>query len=90
MQKQPVISFTLSPPGLGFAVDVRLRRAGDRWVAQVAGQSVLGVAASAGAALQAALAPLGSSATAVLLADVGLLGPSFDVIEVERATARSA
>lgn len=79
------IEFTLTPATLSFAVAVRLRRAGERWVAQVGacGQQWTGLAPSARAALAAALEPLGDRASTVLTADLGLLEPSVRVARLE-------
>jgi hypothetical protein len=81
------IEFTLQPAGCP-PVRVRLRRGGDRWAAEVSGQAVgLGIATTAGLALAAALEPLGGSAVTRLMADLGLLEPSLQVVELERATS---
>lgn len=80
------IRFTLCPPALGRSVSIALRRAGERWVAQVEGAGLAaGMGSSAGAALGAAIEPLGSAAVSALLADLGLLEPSLQVLELERA-----
>jgi hypothetical protein len=85
--QQATINFTLRVPTLDFAVDVGLRRSGERWVARVVAREEerLGMAPSARQALAAALAPLGSSAVTVLLADLGLLEPSVRVAAAKRA-----
>jgi len=82
------IDFTLDAPGCA-AVNVRLRRSGDRWAAEVAGDvSAIGIAVSPRQALMVALEPLGPSAVTTLMADLGLLEPSLRVVEL--AAARSA
>ncbi len=75
-KSRPSIDFTLG----GLAV--RLARSGDRWVAR-AGESVA-VGRSARLALTAALEPLGQASVRALLADLILLGPSIQVMEVDR------
>ena len=83
------IAFTLQPSALGHPVSVRLRRTGERWVAQLEGSSTgVGIGGSPRSALQAALEPLGSRVAAMLLADLGLLEPSVRVIELERAAGQ--
>jgi len=81
------IEFTLqaSQPA---RIDVRLRRVGERWVAETAGavQSV-GIAPRPRGALAVALAPLGEVAAGVLMADLALLEPSREILELERASA---
>lgn len=75
------VEFTLG----GLAV--RLTLAGERWVARV-GESVA-VAGAAGLALAAALEPFSGETPSVLLADLALLQPSIEVLELE-AAARTA
>lgn len=81
------IEFTLQPAAPLPAIDVRMRRFGERWVAE-AGSALpnVGVARSPREALVAALAPLGADAVTRLLADLSLLEPSCEVIELERAS----
>jgi len=76
-----IVAFRLAPAGLGFGVDVRLRRAGERWVAVVVldGREQTALAPSPRAALTAALATLDASAVKALLADTGLLEPSVEI-----------
>jgi len=85
MDNVGLIEFTLSGDGGRAPVEVRLRRAGERWVAQLPGTGgAVGMGTSARAALKAALEPLGSESAVRLLADVGLMAPSRRVIEFER------
>jgi hypothetical protein len=83
------IRLTLNPLTLGRPLSVQLRRAGGRWVARVDGgeSSLVGMSASAGRALAGALEPLGESVARVLLADLALLEPSCQVLEMERGVA---
>jgi hypothetical protein len=76
------IDFHLSPPTLAFEVHLRLRQVRERWVAEsVVGQErSVGLGPSPRAALVAALEPLGGSAVGVLLADLGLLPPSLEIV----------
>ena len=85
--KRTSIDFTLTPLGAP-AVQVRLRRRGDRWLAEVSGSGFAGaLGASAREALTAALQPLGDNAVRVLLADLGLLEPSVAVIKLDAVHA---
>ena len=70
------------------AISVRLRRFGERWVAEVdaAGPNVA-VGLTARDALAAALSPLGEATVALLLADLSLLEPSLRLLELERAAS---
>jgi hypothetical protein len=72
------ITFRLAPADLTFGVDVRLRRAGERWVAiaGIAGREQTGVGASPRGALNASLATLDARSIRALLADTALLDPS--------------
>jgi len=80
------IQFTLEPAAPLPAIDVRMRRFGARWVAEVGGdQPNIGLALTARAALAAALDPLGESAVTRLMAELSLLEPSVRVLEMERA-----
>ena len=82
------IQFTIQPNSLMSGIDVRMRRFGERWVAEAGTESPnIGVALSARAALKAALAPLGERQVTVLLADLSLLEPSCDIVELGRTTA---
>ena len=86
-ETRAAIDFTLQAPGWA-AVNVRLRRSGERWAAEVAGDvSAIGIATSPRGALMAALEPLGPSAVTRLMADPGLLEPSLRVIELETAVS---
>ncbi len=79
------IQFTLHGPAPAGEVSVRLRRFGERWVAESAGRGVgTGVGLSARAALSAAVEPFGPVAARAMLADVALLGPSLRVLDAER------
>lgn len=85
MDDPTTIRFTLTPAG-GVAVDVRLRRAGERWLARIGGdQGHAAIGASAHAALAAAVQLLGQPAVSALLADLCLLEPSLRVRQLERA-----
>jgi hypothetical protein len=82
------IQFTLAPVAPLPAVEVRMRRFGERWVAE-AGSAYpnVGVACSPREALAAALAPLGERTVRLLLADLSLLEPSCEIAQMERAAA---
>ena len=83
------IQFTLTPVAPLPAVEVRMRRYGERWVAQAGTASpIVGVASSPREALAAALVPLGEDAVRLMLADLALLEPSVDVAQLERAATR--
>lgn len=87
MQTSGWIQFTLSRP-CGGPVSVSLRRAGERWVATLdGGGASAGLGSSARAALQAVLEPFGTKAVTKLMADVALLEPSCQVLELERLTS---
>ena len=82
------IQFTLTPAAPLPAVEVRMRRFGERWVAEADCASPnVGVACSPREALAAALAPLGEWAIRRLMADLSLLQPSIEVAQQERASA---
>ena len=87
-QTAAVTQFQLATPG-GTAVDVHLRASGERWaaVAVFGGRREIAIAASARAALRAALEPLGDATRTALMADVALLGPSCEILEVTPAGA---
>jgi len=78
------VRFRLSASSLVFYVDVRLRSFGERWiaVADISGDSELGLGTSAREALAGALSTLGAQATTALLADPRLLAASTDLISV--------
>jgi len=80
------LQVTLHGPPPAPAVEIRLRRVGERWVAQAAGVHVA-VGATARQALTAAIRPLGESASRALLADLALLQPSLAVARAGAATA---
>ncbi|MEX2546612.1 MAG: hypothetical protein WD830_02340 [Chloroflexota bacterium] len=85
----PSIEFTLTSLGT-LAVHVRMRRRGDRWLAEVTeSEFAAALGSSAREALAVALQPFGDSAMRMLLADLGLLAPSVAVLEME-AEARLA
>jgi uncharacterized RDD family membrane protein YckC len=70
-------------------VAVRLRRIGERWVAELgAGSGMVGVGATAGAALAAAARPLRMASSRELLCDLSLLRPSLEIIEGMNAASR--
>jgi hypothetical protein len=82
------IRFTLQPASPMPSIDVRMRRFGERWVAEA--QSELpntGIAQTPREALAAALSPLGTAVVTLLLADLSLLEPSCQILELERSTA---
>ncbi len=82
------IQFNLQPASPMPAIAVRMRRFGERWVAETETELPnVGVALSPRDALSAALAPLGATIVNVLLADLSLLEPSCQIIELERASA---
>ena len=74
------IQFTIQPAAPLPAVDVRMRRFGERWVAEVGGDRPnTALALTPRAALSAALEPLGDRAVRLLLADLSLLEPSVEI-----------
>jgi hypothetical protein len=82
------IQFTLEPAAPLPSVDVRMRRFGERWVAEVGGdQPNVGIASTPREALTAALSPLGERSVTLLLADLSLLEPSCEVLELQRRPA---
>jgi hypothetical protein len=82
------IEFTLQPPAPLPAIDVRIRRFGERWIAEAGtGLPNVGMATTPREALKAALEPLGNHAVTRLLADLSLLEPSRELIELARASA---
>jgi hypothetical protein len=72
------IEFTLA------GLTVQLSRVGERWMARV-GESVA-IGSGAQQVLMAALEPVRGASASVLLADLALLGPSLEVIQIERAS----
>jgi hypothetical protein len=79
------IQFTLQPASPLPAIAVRMRRFGERWVAEAeTDMPNVGVALSPREALTAALSPLGEVIVRALLADLSLLEPSCQIIELER------
>ena len=90
MNTSSVVEFSLSPMGVAQPIDIRLRRLGPRWVAEVSSPSPsTGLGLTARDALTAALQPLGDVAVRALMADLGLLEPSVAVAAME-AAARPA
>jgi hypothetical protein len=74
------LQFSLQPPAPLPPIEVRMRRFGDRWVAQAgSGMPSVGMATSPAEALKAALGPLGDIAVTRMLADLALLEPSIEV-----------
>ncbi len=75
------LQFTLAPAALRFSVEVRLRRAGERWIAlaTIQGQPQTGIGATPRAALAAVLDQLSTLAVTILMADTGLLEPSVAI-----------
>ncbi len=89
VQAWSVTRFALSSPSVPGAIDVELRRVGERWIAVAVtrcGRGI-GVAAAPGDALAAALAWVGEPARTELLADPALLGPSCEIAVVMAAGA---
>ena len=74
--------FELSPAGLGSPVHLRLGDYEDRWTATVRCGSTTtdGLGATAREALVAALAPLGSHLTTMLMSQPGMFGASADLL----------
>jgi hypothetical protein len=74
--------FELSPAGLGSPVRLRLGDYVDRWTATVRCGSTTtdGLGATAREALVAALAPLGSHVTTLLMAQPVMFGASADLL----------
>jgi len=81
------IVFKLQPASPAPAVDVRMRRFGERWVAEAGASSPVGVALTPRDALKAALAPLGEPFVTVLLADLTLLEPSWEILQLGETSA---
>jgi hypothetical protein len=89
-ERSAVLEFTLSAPGCA-PVAVRLRRYLDRWIAELLGAGEpVAIGSTAREALTTALVPLGPARAKVLLADLGLLEPSIQVAEIERASGGAA
>lgn len=78
------VRFRLTADAAGVQADVRLRNAGDRWVAdsKSRGRHVTGIGSTARAATVASLDWLGSAAVRELLADLRLLDVSHQLREV--------
>ncbi len=76
------IAFELPPTTLGHPVTVRLGDFDERWVAAIRCGSTTtnGLGASPREALTAALAPLGSRATAALMAEPAMFAASADLL----------
>ena len=76
--------FTLSARAAGVSVDVHLRGAGERWaaVALIDGRRDVGIGSKPAVALTAALASLDNAVRVALLADLALLRPSCEILEV--------
>jgi hypothetical protein len=79
-----IIEFRLAPAELRVSVDVRLRRAQERWVATatIRGERQVGLGSSPRQALKAALAALDTRAVTALLADTALLEPSVTIARI--------
>jgi hypothetical protein len=74
------IQFTIEPAAPLPSIDVRMRRFGERWVAEVGGGlPTIGMALTPRDALNAALEPLGDRAVRLLMADLSLLEPSIEI-----------
>ena len=65
-------------------ISVRLRRFGERWVAQSDGGGRVGVGLTPRAALAASVQPLGRAASRQLLSDLSLLAPSIEILKMEQ------
>jgi hypothetical protein len=78
------VSIQLIAGGAAVQVDLRLREAGDRWVADSdsSGRQVTGIGPTARAATVASLEWLGPATVAELLADLRLLEVSRQLREV--------
>lgn len=78
------LQFRLVADSVAVRADVRLRNAGDRWVADSnsSGRQVTGIGSTARAAIVASLEWLGSPTVAELLADLRLLDVSRRLREV--------
>jgi hypothetical protein len=81
------VEFELAPAMLGYSVSVRLRDFEARWLAvvQCRSGSTEGLGGSARDALVAALSPLGTRATAVLMADTAMFGASASLLDAGTA-----
>lgn len=79
---EPEVQFELEAPKRGVRVDVRLRRAGERWLAVSATSALVqtGLGRTARDALVASLTPLGAASTAELLLDLRLLDVSCELL----------
>jgi hypothetical protein len=81
------VGFQLTPDAFTFAVDVRLRSFGDRWiaVAQIGPERQIGLGRNARQALAGALVSLGERVAGAFLADPSLLEASAEIARLERA-----
>jgi hypothetical protein len=82
------VDLELTPTALGHPISLSFLDFGARWMAIVESGSTRthGLGASAREALQAALAPFGRRATAVLMADPAMFGASAELLAL-RATS---
>ncbi|HVM30992.1 MAG TPA: hypothetical protein VM305_09540 [Candidatus Limnocylindrales bacterium] len=79
------IRFSVTSATPGWPVTVSLRRGSHGWVAKLDGAGwPVGIGPTAGAAVRAALRPLGKHVVTAVLADIALLEPSLRVLEAER------
>ena len=78
------LGFRLTAERADVVADVRLRRAGDRWisVSDARGRQVTGIGSSARAAILASVDWLGSMTVRELLADLRLLDVSVKLTDV--------
>ena len=83
--KRVEIRFELTGGGTADRVDVRLRSAGERWIANVeaTGRREVAVGPTARQALNAALAPFGSATSAALASDPALIGASTQLLRAQ-------
>lgn len=86
---QPIVNaaFRLNASGFDFAVDVRLRSWGERWiaVAEIGGEPEIGLGRTAHQALDGALASLGQRVATAFLTDASLIAASAEVVRQERS-----
>jgi hypothetical protein len=82
MQNSQWVQFEVAPTSLGYPVWIRLRDFNARWMAVVDCHptSSEGLGGSARDALMAALSPLGTRATAALMADTAMFGASVTLL----------
>lgn len=81
----PEVCFRVRAPTRGVEAEVRLRNAGGRWisVSEAIGREVTGIGPTARDAVVASLSWLGPRAMSELLADVGLLDVSHQLLQLK-------